>query len=154
MGLKQTLTRLIGRQVFGRPAQKRTYAEHAADLRKDGEQTRERLAAATARTPKHHDTLRHLIGIERWGQRRLRTLLGEPLEMDGHHPYKPPADADWTALSTDFGTTRADTMRLADELARANPAGTVPHNAFGPLNARGWLRYLRMHAKMESKRLK
>ena len=153
MGLKERLSHLVGRLYFDRPAQKLTVAEYAAQLRRSGEELSTRLAAARE-TPQLRETMRHVIGIERWGQRRLRSFLGEPVVMDGHHSYKPAADAGWDQLRRDFAEMRAETVALAERLATAEPTSRVPHNQFGPFSARGWLRYLRGHADFELRRVK
>ena len=88
MGLKDALMRGIGGFFFERPGQKRSFEELAQELETTGRQIGERLAGVSPR-PEDHTRLRHIIVIERWSQRRLRIFLGEPFEMDGHHPYKP-----------------------------------------------------------------
>ena len=116
MNLKQSFFAFAAWLFFERPAGKRSLAAHAEALRQSGQEIDHRLAALTP-TPAHHEGLRHVVGIERWGQRRLRVFLGEPLVMDGHHPYKPDAAADWAALRRAFDETRAETIRLAGRLA-------------------------------------
>ena len=153
MSLKDALLRLVGRHYFERPARKRSLPEHAEALRRSGDALRQRLSELRP-DARAHERLRHVIGIERWGQRRLAVLRGEPLVMDGHRAYQPAADASWEELLEAFADTRADTVRLADQLAAAEPAGLVPHNQFGDLSARGWLRYLDGHARVEARRLK
>jgi hypothetical protein len=136
--------------MFERPVRGRSVVELAEALSASDLEVRERIAKKKP-TPANAARLRHVIGIERWGQRRLRVFLGDPLEMDGHQPYKPPADADWPTLQAELASARADTVALAGMLTAVDPARTVPHNQFGPLTVRGWLRYIQGHASTESK---
>lgn len=116
----------------------------------------EARARAGLADPRAGDVLRHVIGIERWGQRRLRVALGDLVyERDEHHPHKPPADRPLGALVDDLRATRAETVALARRVAAAGRAAAeVEHNSLGPLTAAGWLRYLRVHADLEVRRLR
>ena len=149
MGLKDSIYRWGGQRFVERPASRMSVVDLAAALSSSGGEVRERLAKVGA-SPKNVARLRHIIGIERWGQRRLRVFLGDPPVTDGHHAYKP-TETEWGALMTEFASTRADTVALAAELTTADLRATVPHNQLGPFTARGWLRYLNGHARMESK---
>ena len=155
MGLKDALLRGIGRFFFENPGRKRSFDELAQELERSGAQIGNRLAGFSPQ-PKDHERLRHIIGIERWGQRRLRVFLGEPFEMDGHHPYKPDETLDWPALLDAFRETCAQTLAMIDPLAQPDVADAAPvaHNEFGGLSARGWLKYLNGHAESEAKRIK
>lgn len=146
---------LVVEQMFEKPARKRRYAELADDLQVSGERVKLRLERARG-SEAGAETLRHIIGIERWGQRRLRVAQGEPFAPDGHQPYKPPHDASWEDLKAAFLATRAETVALARALSDAPPPQDwrVAHNGFGPLSARAWLRYLRTHAELESRRIR
>jgi hypothetical protein len=150
MGWKESLYRWAGQRLFERPARRLSVMDLADALSASGAEVRQRVAGKKS-TPANHKRLRHIIGIERWGQRRLRVFLGDPLQMDGHHPYNPPADADWDTLQSELASARADTVALAGMLSQVDPTRTVPHNQFGPLTARGWLRYLHGHARSEAK---
>lgn len=149
MGFKQGFFQWAGRMMFERPARGLSVVELASTLSSSGDEVRER-AAAKEGTPANVARLRHIIGIERWGQQRLRVFLGDPFEPGGHHPHKP-TETDWSALQTELASTRADTVALAGQLTTADLARTVPHDQFGPLTVRGWLAYLQRHARMESK---
>ena len=152
MGLKDALMRGIGGFFFERPGRKRSFEELAQELETTGRQIHERLAGVSPR-PEDHTRLRHIIGIERWSQRRLRVFLGEPFEMDGHHPYKPAETLDWPALLDAFKETRAQTLVMIDALSKPNPDGVdaVLHNEFGAFSAKGWLKYIEGHATSEAK---
>ncbi len=96
-----------------------------------------------------------LDGLERWGQSRLRVALGEPLLMDEYDVYRPPRAAGWAELQDAFHSTRQQTVALAGQLDQAVTNGVkVPHNQFGLLTVRSWLRYLDIHANMEAKKLR
>jgi hypothetical protein len=149
MAVKESIFHWVGRVMFERPAGKRSVVEHAAELSKSGDEVRARIARKSG-TPKNVARLRHVVGIERWGQARLRVFLGDPLVMDGHHGYKP-TSTDWDTLQAEFASARADTVALAARLTTTDLPRTVPHNQFGPLTERGWLQYIRGHAQTESK---
>lgn len=155
MGVRQRLFGLAGTLFFERPATKLTLDELGARLGAGGEEVARRAAAA-GDSPANRDRLAHIVGIERWGQRRLRTLLGEPPVRDEHDGYRPGADLAWDDLRAAFREAREQTRALAVALGRAGvPRGrTVPHNDFGPLSAGGWLLYLNGHATRESMRLR
>lgn len=126
----------------------------AERLELDG-RTLERTFAATQDNEHNRRLLSHITGIERWGQSRLRVALGEPLVMDEYDGYRPAAAASWAELQDAFHDTRQQTVVLAGQLDQAIASGVkVPHNQFGPLTVRSWLRYLDIHANMEAKKLK
>ncbi|MEZ4731636.1 MAG: DinB family protein [Caldilineaceae bacterium] len=137
-----------------RPGLKLSLAEWSQRLAKDGDAIDQRVAKS--QSPQAGTTLRHITGIERWGQRRLQVALGEPPVQDEYDGYQPAADLDVTALREAFRATRETTVTLAQQLAAANldPAFTISHNQFGPLSVRGWLSYLNTHANFESKRIR
>ncbi len=155
MGFKSTLLEFVGKIFFERPGSKRSFDELAQELESSGAQIEERLAGFSP-APKDRERMRHIIGIERWGQRRLRVFLGEPFVMDGHHPYKPDETLDWPALLDAFKETRAQTLAMIDTLAASNPESSDPvaHNEFGKFSARGWLKYIEGHARSEAKSIK
>ncbi len=99
---------------------------------------------------------RHIIGIERWSQSRLRLFLGGELVMDEYDTYQPAADLDMAALTEQFVETRRVTVELAQKISDAGVTDdqTVLHNDMGDVSARTWLAYIRGHAQQESKRLK
>jgi hypothetical protein len=99
--------------------------------------------------------LSHIIGIERWGQNRLKVFLGNPLVMDEYDGYRPSRETSGQELVTIMRETRAETVRLAGQIAGQTSASVkrVPHNQFGSLTARGWLFYLYFHARAESRKI-
>ena len=153
MGLKEAVSHFAGRVYFDKPARKLSLAEHADALRRSGEEIRARLARA-AGDERQRSRLRHVIGIERWGQARLRVFLGDAFASAGHRPHLPPESTSWEELVREFGEMRAQTIALAERLAAENPTSTVPHNQFGELSAHGWLRYVNGHGLRELRGLK
>ena len=153
MGLKERLSHFAGRVYFDRPARKLSLAEHAAELRRSGEDLRARLARAEG-DEKQWARLRHVIGIERWAQSRLRVFLGAAFVSAGHRVHLPAEDASWAELVREFGEMRAETVAIAERLAAESATGAVGHNQFGELSAHGWLRYVNGHALRELRRVK
>ena len=155
MGLKENVFHGIAGLIIERPAKDKSYEQLAAELTKGGAAITARAAAAQD-PAKAAATLRHITGIERWGQSRLRVFLGAPFVRDEYDGYQPGATLDLKGQIAAFDETRAETVALAHELQAANLAlgATVTHNDFGPLSARGWLGYLNSHASRESTRIK
>ncbi len=155
MSVKYNIAHVVGRLVFDKPARAVSLPEMAGKMEETGRALDKQIAAASD-SYANYDCLAHIIGIERWGQRRLRTLLGEPPLMDEYDSYRPSIALFWDDLRTAFNETRAETVQLAHELAAAGVDNTsaVAHNELGILTAVGWLRYLDMHATLEAKKLK
>ena len=153
--IRNTASRLFRYLMLERPAGSRSLGELAATLQASGEELARRFAGAEG-SDKNREKLRHIISIERWGQRRLRVGLGETFVADESRAYKPAPDTEWSALQGEFSKTRGETLELADRLSQegVDPTMTVPHNQFGPLTLRGWLRYLETHASFEGKRIR
>lgn len=154
MAIADLLMKPIVNLMVERPGRKLPLVAWSQKLAESGEQINQRVA--TAQTPQGAATLRHITGIERWGQRRLQVALGEPFVQDEYDGYQPPADADLATLREEFRTTRQTTVALAQKLAAAGIGDQVKirHNQFGPITVRGWLSYLHTHADWESKRIR
>lgn len=151
MGILGALFRTL---MIDRPARQIDLTAYPARLEKAGEILEERIAGA-GDTPENRAQLRHIIGIERWGQSRLRGFLGDPVEMDEYDSYQPEAGGDFAALRAEFTGTREETVELARRMAEtAVSRESVPHNDFGDMSAKSWLYYLQSHAALESKRIK
>jgi hypothetical protein len=155
MGLRATFFHNVAQLIVERPGRKRSLAEWAARLEETlgpilakAEGAGNPAAAGAA--------LRHIIGIERWGQSRLAVFLGESLKQDEYDSYAPSASLDVAALRDELRSCRADTIDLARRIDTAGVSleATVPHNDFGPLTARGWLAYLNDHASREAMRIR
>ena len=95
--------------------------------------------------------LRHITGIERWGQRRLSILLGEPPIEDEYDGYQPDEALKLPDLWDAFVATRRETIAIARALqSQGVPIrATAPHNDAGDLSVGAWLVYLRQHAARE-----
>lgn len=155
MGLKARIFGVVRYLLFERSANKRTLDELADNFVEGGKGIRERISQKP--DSKHNrDKLNHIIGIERWGQSRLKVALGETFIRDEHDGYCPPATASWHELKAAFDETRDNTVTIARQLAKANitPKTTVHHNDFGDMSVHGWLQYLNFHANQESKSIK
>jgi hypothetical protein len=120
-------------------------------LRKNESTTLPRLLNATeAAWNREHAS--HVIGIERWGAQRLRTLLGEPLVMDEYDGYAPSTDLNMAELAAEFKSTRAATLALVNELQSKGISltKTAKHNELGDLSLGGWLAYISSHTARET----
>ncbi len=140
------------RWLFEREGRKRTVLEWQQELQDSGAVVHGRIANG-AGSEKDRTQARHVVGIERWAQSRLRVFLGNELVMDEYDSYRPEAESDMAALAAAFKATREETVELAGKLNAANiPAEqTVPHNDAGDMTVRGWLGYINIHALRESK---
>jgi hypothetical protein len=141
--------------MYERPVRKLTVHELINQLDQSGKLISKSMASYPD-TPANRRQLCHIIGIERWGQRRLRVALGEPLLIEEYDHYCPSSERSWEELKAEWGTTREATLALADDLTQASlpPDVKVPHNQFGPLSIKGWLRYLDVHASSTGKHIK
>ena len=137
------------------PVRKLTIQELILQLEQSAVDILERLKASPD-SPGNRRELCHIIGIERWGQRRLRVALGEPFLTEEYDHYRPSIECPWDDLTKDWDATRQGTLTLARDLDKVNPPTefTINHNIYGPLSVKGWLRYLDLHASSEGKRIK
>lgn len=154
-GLRRAARGIAGRLMVKRPAGKLGLEALAAKLAESGRTLERRYGAATD-SDANRERLRHIVGIERWGQRRLEVLIGKEPVADEYDGYRPSANASWRDLKLAFANTRRATVALARDLAAQGVADErkVPHNTLGDLTAREWLYYLRLHADGESRRIK
>jgi hypothetical protein len=104
----------------------------------------------------NRQVLSHVIGIEQWGQSRLRVGLGEPFKEEEYDSYRPSRNRSWEQLKAEFRMTRKRTVALAEALddKQADQFMKVKHNRYGMLTLGAWLRYLDLHANMETKKIK
>ena len=143
-----------GRLALERPARKQSLVALADQLAASGQTIAARVAALPD-SDHNRRLLSHIIGIECWGRSRLSVLLGEPFVRDEYDGYRPARDTAWPELQTRFQETRAQTVALVRQLEAAGERGDrVLHNQWGELNLRGWLRYLDVHADLESRKMK
>jgi hypothetical protein len=143
---------MLFRTFLEGPAKGKSFGELSGKLDDSGQTISARLVEA-ADTPQNRQQLGHVIGIERWGQHRLRSLLGETMVLDEYDSYRPDAALDMTALRKMFVQTRAESVALVASMQqqRVNLTARVMHNMAGELSVAGWLNYLKNHAEMESK---
>lgn len=141
--------------LLERPARKASLPDLAQRLEESGYKISARLKTLPE-SDRNRIVLRHIIGIERWGQRRLRTAFGEPFLNEEYDGYKPDKSTAWERLQTEFAETRRHTVTLIHDLneAKVNTNRKIPHNSYGDLTLRGWIRYLEVHAGFESKKIK
>lgn len=154
--MRKQIVAVVKNLMLERPARAAGRAKLKANLERSQVEINSRLEALAvnaATETKHHTTLRHIIAIERWGQARLRVLLGEPFKDDNNHAYKPPESSSWESLRAAFNATRTETLGLADTLPDDKLGSRVFHNDLGEMTALGWLRYLSIHAATEAKRI-
>ncbi|MFZ2357822.1 MAG: hypothetical protein WA040_00620 [Anaerolineae bacterium] len=111
MSLRESITN----RFLERPFRNLSAAQIAQRLELDG-RTLERTFAAAKDNEHNRKLLNHIIGIERWGQSRLRVALGEPLAMDEYDGYRPPRKASWSELQNAFRSARQQSVALADQL--------------------------------------
>jgi hypothetical protein len=153
-----TFQKILGamiRPYVKRQARGKTIEDLAQRLEASREPVEARVSAA-ADTPANREAINHILGIERWGQRRLRVALGEPFERDSYRGYRLPDDALIADLQAGFRDTRSSTIALARELQQAgvDPGRTVPHNDLGDLTLVEWFAYLDGHAARERFRIR
>lgn len=152
MSLRDILLNIVKKVLIEGPAKKKTADEWITQLEHNGHALFTRLGGI-ANSAFNRTRLRHIIGIERWGQNRLRALSGQPFTQDEYDGYQPAESIDWNDLREAWRNTRSETVSLARQLVKsgAREDGAVVHNGFGPLTLRGWLVYLDNHAERESK---
>lgn len=141
--------------MIERPARKHDYAGWARQLAQAGAE-REAQYANSADSEENRQALSHVIGIERWAQKRASVALGEPLVEEEYEVHRPGKESSWEELQQQFISARAQSVTLAEQLASKQIpiTTTVKHNQFEDVTMRGWLRYISMHADFESKAIK
>ncbi|TVR21064.1 MAG: hypothetical protein EA396_09025 [Anaerolineaceae bacterium] len=146
----------FARFFFEKRYNENTYEQIISKLREDGATITERIQAADSANKRNHSLITHIIGIERWGQTRLREILGGEAGEAEYDSYRPPRNTKWAELSPLFEATRQETIALTEALAEANVGADrkVAHDTYGALSAAAWLRYLNIHARLESRKLR
>ena len=147
--------KLMRNLILERQGRKWTMSAWGEKLAASGESISHRLNKYSD-SQRNRQVLSHIIGIEQWGQSRLRVGLGEPYQEDEYDNYRPSKNRSWEQLKAEFRMARKKTVALAEALDdnQVDQFMTVNHNQYGPLTLGGWLRYLNMHANLESKRIK
>lgn len=150
------LKRLARYLLVERPAAKKTLAAWGDKLQADGDALIEKLSDY-GDSDDNRRVLSHIVGIERWGQSRLKVALGEPFKKEEYDDYRPPKNRTWDQLKAEFKAARRQTIALARRMDRGEVEDysiKILHNSYGELTLAGWLRYLNIHANLEAKRLK
>jgi hypothetical protein len=144
----------VGDLFFNRMAAGHSLTELMIALQASGQRLQRRLGSL-ADSEQNRRILSHIIGIERWGHQRLRVALGEAFVQNAYDDFRPPGDEAWETLKLSFSAARRETIRLIGALERANALNQkVPHDFYGDLTVRGWLRYLDVHANIESRKMR
>ena len=153
--IRRAGVKTFSRVVIKRPAAKLSLNELAAKLEESGKTLESRYGSALDSVA-NREKLRHITGLERWGQRRLEGFLGQAVVADEYDGYQPSANASWRDLKLAFVNTRRKTVALTRQLAKENIGDErkIAHNEQGDLTAREWLYYLRFHADLESRQIK
>lgn len=138
-----------------RPGRKWTMSAWGEKLAASGEKIERRLEKLSD-SDRNRQVLSHIVGIELWGQSRLRVGLGEPLKEDEYDNYRPSRSRSWEQLKAEFRMTRKKSVALAEALDdnQVDQFMQVKHNQYGMISLGAWLRYLDIHANFESKRIK
>lgn len=154
MALRDKIVGFIAKNLVEGPAQKQSLAELAAGMERSSRTVEERVSGKQD-SEWNRNTLRHIIGIERWGQKRLRVALGEPLVVDEYDGYQPAPGTPLATLREEFQSTRQATLALIREMEQAGvkPTARVYHNDLGEISPHGWLRYLDSHATRETRKM-
>lgn len=154
MALRDILLSFVKNIFIEGPASKTGFAALIKDLKVNGQTISTRLGGIASNAA-NRSRLRHIIGIERWGQSRMRTLSGQTLVLviDEYDGYQPAESLDWNDLREQFASTRIETIATARQLVKAgvNETATANHNSFGPMSLGAWLKYLGDHAARESR---
>lgn len=143
--------RLFRTLMIDRKAKKLTVNELVGMLRSNHQTLLEQVRAAPDNETNRRQ-LSHAIGIERWGQSRLRVALGDPLNMEEYNRYRPKREVAMEQLVEQFDTTRQETLAIAEELTAVSTNigdNQIEHNMMGPMTVRSWLYYLDMHSNFE-----
>ena len=143
------VTQAVGPHVFEWLGKGASIEDLTAELEAAGKRNMQQLMEIIP-TERNYRLLNHMIGIEKWGQQRLKVALGEPFELDEHNRYCPPFRLSWNELQDIFSQTRSDTLEIARQIEALEPNETeIFHNDFGEMSVNHWLHYLRLHANIE-----
>lgn len=149
MPIQQQIFHLAGQYLFDRPGRKRTTAQHHERLVRSGHAVAQAIAQARP-TAAHQRIARHIIGIERWALVRLAGFQGTTPPADEYDGYQPAPELALPELADVFREVRAEVVAMG---AVSPTIPQVVHNDLGPLSMGGWLRYIELHARIESKKL-
>jgi hypothetical protein len=149
------MQKILRTLILERPGGRWTMAAWGEKLAANGESISHRLDKYPD-SQRNRQVLSHVIGIEQWGQSRLRVGLGEPFKEEEYDNYRPSRNRSWEQLKAEFRLARKRTVALAEALDdnQVDQFMKVKHNRYGMLTLSAWLRYLDMHANFEIKRIK
>lgn len=155
MSIRETLMRAFSSRLLENPAKHKTYDQLIDELEIGMEHVLAR-AAGKLDSPANRDVFGYIIGTERWSQRRLRTLQGEPVVEDEVDHYRPRPAMSLNALRREFVDARSQSISLARALQAAGVplTATARHNDAGDMSVGAWLAYINTQADRESRRLK
>ncbi len=155
MGLKESVMQVAAGLFVERPARAKSLGEWKTTLETDGVAVDQRAAAA--KDPEQASkVLRHISGIERWGQRRLQDFPRRAATRDEYDDYRPGTDLTLAEQREFFRQTRAETVALVDTGSRRRASAMTPrslHNDFGLLSGARLAalpRHARQHGKQEN----
>lgn len=148
---KQRPEKVLRNVFLELPTRNRSLNTLAGMLEASGHALDTRLQQLTP-SPRDIEVLCHIIGIERWGQRRLQVVQGLAYLEDNSSDYTPDLTEDWADLLELFKQTRLQTVEIARNISEDQRRQTVVHNQFGDLSVGAWLRYLLMHTDLEARR--
>ena len=155
MSLREQIFNTIAKLFFERPNLKKSLQQISQEMEATGK-TIDENAGSTPKTEQAQKTLRHISGIERWAQRRMRVFLGEEFNNEEYDDYRPSTDLSLDEQREFFRNVRQDTITLIQEFIDADISLTerVKHNDLGPFTVRGWLGYINTHANIEARPLR
>ncbi|GJM41929.1 MAG: hypothetical protein DHS20C20_22110 [Ardenticatenaceae bacterium] len=148
------LNRLFTSLMLEQPARKLTMSAWGEKLAASGKAISLKLEKCRE-SQQNRQHLSHIIGVEQWGQSRLRVGLGEPFKEDSLDAYLPSQNRSWEQLKIEFRIARRKTVALAEELdnKQVDQFLQVKHNQYGDITLGAWLRYLDFYGKRESKKI-
>lgn len=147
------ILRPVGHFFFERQGRGKTPTQLADELEKSHQTLVARIQAAP-QTEANHGVVTHIIGIERWSQRRVQVVQGAAFHEEEYNGHRPPRNTSWDDLKTMFEQTRRVTITLARSLSQTQLTQKVRHNTYGEMTAAGWLAYINFHSNLESRRLR
>ncbi|HEX2618899.1 MAG TPA: DinB family protein, partial [Phototrophicaceae bacterium] len=118
-----------------------------------GQQIVKRIASMPE-NKRNHSVITHIIGIEKWSQRRIRVALGEPFVDEEYTGYRPAKNTGWVELIPLFEATRRETIALVNQLDPSMLKQRVLHNGYGNITIGAWLRYVDVHSSFECRKLR
>ena len=101
----------LAQKLLSRGQAEKSYTQWIAALETSGQEI-DRRAAAAKDPIKGQKLLRHISGIERWGQSRLRVFLGAPFVRDEYDGYQPGTTFSLDEQRAFFRATRQETIAL------------------------------------------